>query len=214
MVHALSGVGPSSTQPGLLPCDFHVFSSFKKVLKGCRSWSVEHVKADVVQWFEGLRWLAYQWNACLSSHRDYFKGVYSFDQNNPQADFILTHSGGIYFCKDSCLHLSREEGINSLAMLRTGLKTKILVFQQFSASVEHRKYFVTMNHAHFKIGHKKCGLWSMHNGTQDYNLTGDLVGSAAHYKLMVLVPYVHNLRCVFRAFLYVINYYKHELNAK
>ena len=160
-----------------------------------------------MQWFEGLSRLAYQWNACLNSHRNYFKGVYSFDQNNSQADFTLTHSWGIYFSQDSCLHLSRE-GMNGVSMIRTGLKTKILVFQQFSVSVEHRKYFVTMNHVHLKIGHKKCGLWSMHNGTQDYNLTGDLIVSAARDKLMVLVPYVHNLRCVFRAFLYVINYHK------
>jgi hypothetical protein len=99
-------------------------------------------------------------------------------------------------------------------MLRTGLTTKILVFQKFSASVEQWKYFVTMNHALLKIGHKKCGLWSMRNGTQDYNLTGDLIVSAAYYKLMALVPYVRNVRCVFRAFMYVINYYKHEWKAK
>jgi hypothetical protein len=167
-----------------------------------------------MQWFEWLSRLAYQWNACLNSHRDYFKRVYSFDQNNPQADFILTHSGGIDFSQDSCLHLNREEGINGLAMLRTGLKTNILVFQQFSVSVEHRKYVVIMNHVLLKIGHKKCGLWSMHNGTQDCNLTGVPIVSAAHDKLMLLVPYVHNLRCVFRAFLFVIIYYKKEWNAK
>jgi len=120
--------------PDFSPFDVHVFRSFRKALKGYRSWSVEHVKAEVVQWFEGLSRLAYQWNACLNSHRDYFKGFYSFDQNNPQADFILTHSGGIDFSQDSCLHLSKEIGINGLSMLRTGIRNRILVFQLFSAS--------------------------------------------------------------------------------
>jgi hypothetical protein len=99
-------------------------------------------------------------------------------------------------------------------MLWTRLETRILVFQQFSASVERLKYFVTMNYAHLKASHNKCGLWSMRNGTQDYNLTGDLIASAAHYKLIVLVPCVRNLRCGFRALLYVIYYYKHECNTK
>ena len=74
--------------------------------------------------------------------------------------------------------------------------------------------FSTLAEKGLKISHKKCSLWPMQNSTQDCNLTGDLTASAAHCKLMVLVPCVHNLRWGFRALLYVTNYYKHEWNAK
>jgi hypothetical protein len=84
-------------------------------------------------------------------------------------------------------------------MLRTWLESRILMFQQFSASVERLKYFVTMNYAHVQTRYNKCGLWSMRNGTQEYNLTGDLIASAGHHKLIVLVSCVRNLRCGFRA---------------
>jgi histone-lysine N-methyltransferase SETMAR len=64
----------------LSPCDFHVFSPLKKVLKGHRFRSGEDIKAVVVQWFQqqprefldGIHQLMCQWDACLNAHEDYF----------------------------------------------------------------------------------------------------------------------------------------------
>jgi hypothetical protein len=66
--------------PGLSPCDFHVFGSLKKALKGRRFGLDEDVKAAVALWFqqqprylfaEGIYRLVRERDACLSSHGEY-----------------------------------------------------------------------------------------------------------------------------------------------
>jgi hypothetical protein len=89
----------------LSPCEFHVFNPLKKALKSRRFWSDEDNKAMVVQWFQqqpreffvvGILRLVHQWDACLSAHRDYFNGVCSFTQNNPQME--VSHNFTFCFC--------------------------------------------------------------------------------------------------------------------
>jgi hypothetical protein len=74
----------------------YVFGPLEKVLKGCTFGSDKDVKTTVVQriqqprefFVEWIHQLVHQWYACLNSRGTIFNGLYLFEQNNPQMDFM------------------------------------------------------------------------------------------------------------------------------
>jgi hypothetical protein len=77
------------------PCDLHVFNVRKKILSGCRlkrwrrqchSLAFVPVTAEGKFFVEEIHWLVYQWDACFSAHKDYFRQpLYLCTEKSPNA---------------------------------------------------------------------------------------------------------------------------------
>jgi hypothetical protein len=81
--HNIPSIPQSPSSPDLAPCDFFLFPTLKKTMKGHRFDFVEHIQANATRQLRAITKSDYQscfrqwqerWNKCIQAQGHYFEG--------------------------------------------------------------------------------------------------------------------------------------------